>query len=636
MFACKKPFLITCFVLLPWLASAQSDTDQGSLWKRWHRSYETREAPEVSFENSARIEGLIGKGKLTLTLEDAIELALENNLDVELQRFNRTIAASELMRTSGGGTLRGFSFSVSEIPAGVGGPSGPILNLPATGAPSLSAVSTSIPEISSIVSSSSNAVITGSVPLSNGTAIPNFEPTLFGTLNFQHMNTAQTNLAVSGSDMLTGRTSSGNIGFQKAFSTGALFSTGYIVNSVKNNAMNTFYNPFTISSFSVNLSQPLLRGFGSEVNRRFVRIARNNQSVSDLVFKQQVIATVAGIIRLYFDLVALQEDVQVKRQTLELVQKLYNDSKAKVDQGVLAPIELVRAQAQMASSRQDLANSEGFELQQELVLKNVLTRRGTADTLIRDARIVPTTPIAIPTREDIQPIQDMVETAYRNRPELREGQLQVENSEITLKGAKSALRPQLDLTLSAQNTSLAGYANPLWPGAVFSDTSGQGGTGTSFLNLFQSAKPSYGFGLQLSLPLHNSVAEADYARDAIQLRQTQIRYQQLQNQIRAEVESALIAVNRSRGAYDAAVEARNLQEQSLKIETEKYENGVSTNLLVMQYQSYLAQARSTEVAAKSVYAKAKTALERALGLTLESHSISLDETRQGRSGVATK
>jgi outer membrane protein TolC len=290
----------------------------------------------------------------------------------------------------------------------------------------------------------------------------------------------------------------------------------------------------------------------------------------------------------------------------------------------------------MASSRQDLANSEGFELQQELVLKNVLTRSGTADPLIRNARIVATTPIDIPAQEDARSIQEMVSAAYKNRPELREGQLQAENSEISLKGAKSALRPQLDLTLSAQNTSLAGYANPLWPGTAFSDKSGLGGAGTGFLNLFQTAKPSYGIGLQLSLPLHNSVAEADYARDAIQLRQTQIRLQQLENQIRAEVESALIAVNRSRGAYDAAVEARKLQEQSLKIENEKYENGVSTNLLVMQYQSYLAQARSTEVAAKSVYAKAKTALERAQGLTLESHNISLDEARQGRSGTAAK
>ncbi len=636
MFVRKKPILITCLILFPWIASAQTEADRGSLWERWHRSYEAREAPPVSFENSSRIEGLISKGKLTLSLEDAIELALENNLDVELQRFNRSIASTDLLRTNGGGTLRGFSFSINEIPAGVGGPSSPILNLPATGSPSSSAVSTSIPEISSIIASSSSAVITGSIPLSSGPAIPNFEPTLSGALNFQHQNTAQTSLAVSGSDMLTGRSSSGNMGFQKAFSTGALFSAAYNVNSVKNNSMNTFYNPFTLSNFSVNLSQPLLRGFGSEVNRRFVRIAKNNQSVSDLVFKQQVIATVAGVIRLYFDLVTLQEDVQVKRQTLELVQKLYSDNQAKVDQGVLAPIELVRAQAQMASSRQDLANSEGFELQQELVLKNVLTRRGTADSSIRDASIVPTTAIAIPAREDTQPIQEMISIAYKNRPELREGQLQLENSEIALKGAKSALRPQLDLVFSAQNASLAGYANPRWPGAAFSDTSGLGGLGTSFLNLLQSAKPSYGVGLQLSLPLHNSIAEADYARDAIQFRQTQIRFQQLQNQVRAEVESALIAVNRSRGAYDAAVEARKLQEQSLKIETEKYENGVSTNLLVMQYQSYLAQARSTEVAARSVYAKAKTSLERALGLTLDSHNISLDETRQNRSGEKIK
>ena len=173
--------------------------------------------------------------------------------------------------------------------------------------------------------------------------------------------------------------------------------------------------------------------------------------------------------------------------------------------------------------------------------------------------------------------------------------------------------------------------NPLWtPGPWSADAGLFGGLGTSLSQLFRGNYPTYGVGLQLSLPLHNSIAEADFGRDAIQFRQTEVRFQQLQNQIRLEVEAALIAVRRSRGAYDAALEARELQEQSLQIEMEKYVNGVSTNFLVMQYQSFLAQARSTEVAAKSVYSKAKTSLERALGMTLENHHISLDEAFHGK------
>lgn len=602
----------------------------GNWWQRMKRPYEPIHIPAFSFENSPRLESLIRDGKLYLSLDDAIALALENNLDIELQRFSRGIAASDIIRATGGGTLRGVPLTVNEIPAGVGGPASPILNLPATGAPFSSAVSTNLSELTSIVPSQSSAAITGSTPLSNGPAIPAFEPALVGQLNFQHQTAMQSNVAISGTNMLAGHTALGNFGFQKAFSTGALFNSGFNASSVSNNSINTAINPFSSSNASVSLTQPLLRGFGASVNQRFIRIARNNQKVGDLVFKQQVISTVAGVIRLYFDLVTLQEDVQVKRQTLALVQKLYDDNKEKVDQGTLAPIELVRAQAQMASSRQDLANSEGFEAQQELVLKNALSKRGTADPQLREARIVPTTPVDVPGQENLQPVHDLVVTAFKNRPELEEGQLQLTNSEIGLKGSRNALLPQLDLQFIAQHSGLAGQWNPLWSqGNYILDPGFVGGLGTALGQLFSHNYPTYGVGIQLSLPLHNQVAEADYARDEIQLRQTEVRFQQLQNQIRLEVEAALTALKRSRAAYDAAVEARKLQEQSLAIEMEKYANGVSTSFLVMQYQSFLAQARSTEVSSKSVYLKAKTALERATGMTIENHHISLDDAFRG-------
>jgi len=600
-------------------------------WERLQRPYETRPVPAASFDNSARIGSLLRGGKLYLSLDDAIALALENNLDIELQRFDPAIASSDLLRARGGGTLRGVPLTVNELPSGVGGPASPILNLPATGAPFSSAVATNLSELTSIVPGQSSALITGSAPLSGGPAIPLFEPVLFGLVNTQHQTAVQVNPASSGTKTLFGRSTQGNLGFQKAFGAGTLLSANFSANFQNNNSRVNIYNPYINSYFSISITQPLLRGFGPQVNRRFVRIARNNQRVSDLVFRQQVIGTVAGVIRLYFDLVSLQEDVQVKRQTLSLVQKLNDDNREKVEQGTLAPIELVRAQAQVASSRQDLANSEGFESQQELVLKNVLSRSGIADAALREARIMPTTPIDIPARDEIPSIQDLIATAYKNRPELEEGRLQIENSEISLRGSQNALRPDLGLVAVAQNNGLAGQLNPFAPPAsAFVDPEFVGGFGTTLEQIFRRNYPVYGIGIQLNLPLRNQVAQADYARDSIQHRQTQVRYQQLENQVRLEVESALVALRRSRAAYDAAVEARKLQEQSLRIELEKYSNGVSTNFLVMQYQSFLAQTRSTEVAAKSTYAKAKTALERALGMTLENHNISMDEAFNGR------
>jgi outer membrane protein TolC len=599
-------------------------------WEQLQRPYQARIVPPVSFENSPRLVSLLSGGKLSLSLDDAIALALENNLDVELQRFDADIASSDQLRASAGAGLRGVPLTVGEAPLGMGSPAGPILNLPATGSPSSSSVLTNLPELNSILQSQSSAAITGPTPLSNGPFIPSFEPSVVGSLNRSRQAIPQINPASVGTTTLRGSSTLGNLGFQKAFSTGTQLFAGFNANSQNSNSASSLYNPWATSSFSLNLTQPLMRGFGRSVNRRYILIARNDLHVSDLVFREQVISTVAGVVRLYFDLVSLQEDVQVKQQTLALVQRLYDDNKVKVDQGTIAPIELVRAQAQMASARQDFANSQGFELQQELVLKSVLTRRGTEDPLVRDARIIPTTEIEIPAHDDVQPIQDLIAAAYKNRPELEEGRLQLANSEIGVNASRNALLPEVDFVVSAQNNGLGGQWNSLAAsGTTWLDPAFLGGIGTALAQDFRHDYPAYGIGIQLNLPLHNHVAEADYARDQIQLRQTQVRFQQLQNQIRLEVESALIALQRSRSAYDAATEARKLQEQSLQIEMEKFDSGVSTSFLVMQYQSFLAQAQSTEVAAKSSYVKAKTALERAIGMTLENHHISLDEAFRG-------
>ena len=621
---------ILFFIVLIGIVIFASPSPAGHWWDQLTQPYQAKGVPPVSLENSQRLGNLLSGGKISLSLEDAISLALENNLDIALQRFDADIASSDQLRASSGAALRGVPLTVGEVPSGMGSPAGPILNLPATGSPFSSSVLTNLPELNSILPSQASAAITGPTPLSNGPLIPSLEPSLVGSLNRQRQAFPQVNPASVGTTVLRGNSTLGNLGFQKGFTTGTQLFAGYSGNSQNSNSTANLYNPWATSSFSLNLTQPLMRGFGRSVNRRYILIARNDMRVSNLVFRQQVISTVAGVIRLYFDLVSLQEDVQVKQQTLALVQRLIDDNKVKVDQGTIAPIELVRAQAQMASARQDFANSQGFELQQELVLKSVLTKRGTEDPLVRDARIVPTTEIDIPAHDDVQPIQELIAAAYKNRPELEEGQLQLANSEIGVNASRNALLPEVDFVASAQNNGLGGQWNSLTAqGATFLDSSFIGGIGNSLAQVFRHDYPAYGVGIQLNLPLHNHVAEADYARDQIQLRETQVRFQQLQNQIRLEVESALIALQRSRSAYDAATEARKLQEQSLQIELEKFDSGVSTNFLVLQYQSFLAQAQSTEVAAKSSYVKAKTALERATGMTLENHHISMDDAIRG-------
>jgi outer membrane protein TolC len=589
---------------------------------------------DASFQDSPRLGSLLRGGKLYLSLDDAIALAVENNLDVELQRYSYPIADSDLLRARGGGATRGLPLSVNLLPQGIGGPQSPLLNLPASGSTPTTTVPTALTELSAIVPGQTSPSITSGTP-SPGTPIPLFDPALQGSIFRQHVSTPEANSLVAGTSVLTNDTTTGNVGLTQGFSTGT--SVNASVNSLaqQSNSSRSTYNPYVSSNLGLTVTQPLLRGFGPSVNRRYIRIAKNNEKAMDLLFREQAIETVAGIIRLYYDLVSLLDDVEVKRQTLATAQKLYEDNQAKVEQGTLAPIELVRAQAQVAAARQDLANSEGFELQQELIVKTLLSRRGTADPMLREARVVPTTPIEVPPAEDATPPQKYIDEAFGSRPEMQGGKLQIENTEIALKGTRNEMLPELDLVGTLQNSGLAGQANSLAPTTSTGISSNPpdpaltGGFGGTLEQILRHNYPSYSIGIQLNLPLRNRVAEADYIRDQTQLRQSQIRMQQLENQIRLEVEGAIIARSRARAAYDAAVEARKLQEQSLEIENEKFANGLSTNFLVLQYQGYVAQARSTEVAARGAYVKALTALERAVGKTLENHNITIDEVHTG-------
>lgn len=263
-----------------------------------------------------------------------------------------------------------------------------------------------------------------------------------------------------------------------------------------------------------------------------------------------------------------------------------------------------------------------------------MPRRGTADPAVREARIATTDTVPPPGPEKPRPIQDLVAEAFKNRPDVAAAGLQIENSEISLEGSRNLLRPEVDIVATAQNSGLAGQVNPLaTAGGVLGSTAAPvflGGFGLAIEQILRRNYPTYGLGIQLSLPLRNRVAEADYARDQLQLRQSQIRRQQLENQVRLEVENAVIAVERTRAAYEAAVQTRKLQEQSLASEEKRYGVGISTTFLITQYQSFLAQARSTEVAARGACGKAQVALQRALGLTLEDNGVSIEEAYQGK------
>jgi len=599
----------------------------------WNSGFPRREfrpgsVSSSDFRDTTRLHDLIRAGQLYLSLQDAIALALENNLDLELERYGVRMATTDTYRAEGGGTVRGVPLTVNEAPAGIGGPSGsPLLTTAATGATPQSTVSVSVTDTQLIAESQNNLGVTGTFPFANGPLIPLFDPAVTATLLGQRANTPQTNSLNANSTDLKSNTFIGNAGYVQGFSPGTQVSANFLNQYQDTNAVRNLFAPYSQSSLGVTVTQPLLRGFGREINRRFIHIAKNSEKISDYVFQQQVISTISGVIRLYDDLVSLNADMRVKQQTLTTAQRLLEDNRNKVEQGTLAPIEATRAEAQTASARQDLINSQGYVRQQEIILKNVLSRNWGDDPIVHDATIVPTDTLGLeplPT----QTSAEIVTMALMNRPELQAGKLQLTNSEISLKGTKNELKPEVDLVGTVVSAGIAGPLNPSSGGTA--TLPGVGGNyGTVLDQILRGTYPTYSVGINVTLPVRNRIAQADVARDELQVRQTQVRLKQIENQIRAEVEDALIALRRTRAAYEAAQQTTKLQEQSLEIEQEKFDVGLSTNFLVIQYQGYVAQARSTEVAALDAYAKAKTQYERSVGLTLNNHNVSIDEAFKG-------
>ncbi len=287
------------------------------------------------------------------------------------------------------------------------------------------------------------------------------------------------------------------------------------------NSLQSAFSPYTTSSLGFTVTQPLLRGFGLAVNRRFIRISKNEQKIAGLLVQQQLIATVYGVVRLYTDLVALYEDVKVKEETLASAEKLYTDTKAEVDEGTQAPVELTRANAQVFSIRQDLIDSRGLLEEQEAIVKNVITRRTDNDPDVLNARIIPTDTIEVPGTDETRPLQDLVALAFSNRPDLSQAGVQVENTQISLQGSRNGLRPEVDLVGTAQNSALAAQLNPLTMTPAI-ESPLIGGYGNALEQLATRKYPTYGVGLNITLPLRNRIAQADVTRDEILLRQSQV------------------------------------------------------------------------------------------------------------------
>ena len=607
--------------------------------------YRRPTVPPLFDGDATRLSGLIRDGKLYLTLQDAIALALENNLDVETERYNLTLARTDVVRAAGGGSTRGVDYTVLLPQNGVGGPGSPLLNAAtANSNPSTPTVTDLTSLNSTTQTQQSLSESTAGFTYSVGPNVPLFDPQLIGDAGYVRRSDTVTLGSTTGTGTTTGTgstagttTATGPLDFIAAnVSYLQGFSSGLELEAIGNNASSVEYgsksqrDPFSTPSTSVTLTQPLLRGFGRGVNLRYLRIARTDQKISRLVFEQQVLATIYGTSRLYYDLVSLGENVLVKEESLRAATKQREDEEAQEEIGTLAPIELTRAKALESSSKFDLIQAQGLYKQQEIILRDELLRTASPVFTAQFDEIVPTDRIVVPDQLEPLDVPELVGQGLSRRPDLAQAQLQVEAGKISAEASRNNARPQLNA-----------YANVQTRGASEQPYEQLGSAGTGLAVTPQDlgvgglrVSTIYQAGVQLTLPLRNRVAEADAARDQVQVRQVQARTEKMAAQIRENIETAVVALQTAQAAYLAASQSRDYQGQLLDAERDKLSVGQSTDLAVLQNEAYLAQAKSTEIAARSNWMKARISLDYALGDLLEKNHVELDDAIRGTLPVA--
>ncbi len=585
------------------------------------RPYRAPDVAPINLGNSNRLEALTKGGKIYLSLDDTIAIALENNLDIELSRYTPQIAQVDLLRARAGGLLRGVPTAVRQT---------------ANSALQVATGGTTERGSANAITSGTTEASGGTVITQTGVAIPNLDPTLFFGGSMGHSSRPQANTVTTGATALLFDSRSFQTGYQQSFLTGTTASLGWNNSWVRSNNMRSDINPSWSPNINLQLTQRLLQGFGFAVNNRNIRVAQNNIRVSELTFKQQVMTTVAGVVNLYWDLVSFNEDLKVKVKAVEVAQKFYEDNKIQVEVGTLAPIEIVRAEARVAQAQQDLTNSETSLLQQETILKNALSRTGVASPTLAEARIVPIDTLAQPANGQVDKLAELVETALASRPDLEQTRIGVENAKIGINGSRSQLRPSLDINATFQNNSLSGDVNQVGSTPINvlirnADPYFVGGYGNALAQLFRRNFPDYSVGFQLNIPIRNRTAQADYVRDQISLRQQEVNAQRQINDIRVSVQNSLIAVIQAKARYQSALKERTLQERTLDAENKKYVLGASTTFQVVQTQRDMAQAQAGEVAALAAYSRARVQLDLTTATILSKYRVEIADAKAGKS-----
>jgi len=535
---------------------------------------------EPTLTNSPRIDQLIHDGKLEISLQDAVELALENSLDIVVQRYNPWIADTDILRTLGGGAGRGLS--------GTG-----------------------------------TASVLGNIPSLN------FDPQVTASISYDDRNTPINNPFISGTGIsslskLVTHTATYNTQYSQGFATGTGFFASYDNTRSSSSSSANLFNPSVQSSLFVGFSQELLNGFGLLPNTRNIRIAKNSRKIADWQFTLQAITTVTNTITAYWELVFARENVKVQQQAVTVAEKLYNDNRKQLEIGTMAPLDVTRAESELATDRQNLIVAQTAKLQLEQVLKNDIAKNPLASNLI-NVEIIPTDLPKQPEAVEAPSFEEAVKEAFAKRPDLQQQVLNLQNGDIEVRATRNALLPTATLVAQYGTVGLGG--NQVLLGPPVSTKSG--GYGDASSQVFHSNFPDYSVSLSVSVPLRNRQAQADNQRAILTQRQLEAQMQQLKNAALLDVRTTYIALEQDRGRVEAAAKARELQQQTFDAERKKYELGASTVFLVIQTQRDLILAQGTELRSLADLVEAKANYERAVGRTLEVNHVTIADAKSG-------
>ncbi len=593
------------------------------------RPYQPQTVAQPDLNNSPRVDSLLHDGKVYLSIDDAVALALENNLDIDIARYNLNIADTDYLRAKAGANILGVNTGiVQNTPGGgVGGLGGTVGS--GTGGTTVAPGG---------AGTGTNGLVSSTLGI--GSTITSFDPIVTSTLQLDKNDTESVS-SLAPVPVLAQNTYTANFAYTQGFQWGTAMSVGFNNTHVTTNSPTSLLTPDLASNFQFRITQNLLQGFGSLPNLRFVHIAKNNREISDVAFRLQVITTVDQIENIYWDLVYAYENLRVQEEALTYAQKALDDSKQQSQVGTVPPIQVVSAQSTVATDQQNLILAQNNLQLEELLMKNALSR-SIEDPVLAEADVIPTSAVQIPQEETVIPTQDLITQALDHRAELVESRIDLSSRDLSSKAVRNAMLPTLDafayyggsgvggnvvLPACPPGTESATCYITLPPPFQNTNTVGYGGTLKQLVN---STAPDKGIGLTLSIPLRNREAQANQVRAELEYRQAQVRLHQLENQVRIEVRNAQFDVKQNRAAVQAAQFAVDFARQTLDADQQKLKVGLTTTTAILQDASVLTTSESNLVSAKAAYEKSRIELDRATGLLLDHSGIEVADATRGR------